>query len=728
MIAALTSRGKLPRLHFIALISWATFVRRGMAFRPAKAAWSCQGRPTIIYRALASAPATSVCRRFPQPSRHTLPRRPFSSTWAKYRQEPLDGGPGKPEAISSNEPRETLPDDAGPAQDPLAESDTGRYLPDEPLPEPIPTEDAEVEAAALRESESNEAISGNTAALDSSNDSTPWFLEVKPPVPENTHKAELPKIPDNAPDLLEPIMKYVHEDMGLDELSLLDLRDLDPSPAIGHNLIMLFGTARSERHLHVSGGRLTRWLRRNYRIEANADGLIGAGELKTKLRRLRKKAKLMGTNSSIIPSGDNGISTGWICVNFTVDEGVSDESTSFDEGGRISGFGAARTGTTFVIQCLTESRRAELGLEDLWQQVLKQNYRAQRQVQGRSVSNHDLLDLVASKVQIKGTAAMQWQAMRTSAHQHRLFSTSARRLLTDAQPAMEYGSGAPVSALKPSLEHIAQHVRYMQATGGLLDEDVLSKYLSMMFEAPRSIEVSPTERLAMVDNLLLTAQERGLAPWSKDTLVELIYGVVLSPIYGPKLQKTQASLEYLLREMQVPLEDDQVLRLMAAYARCNDMPRFWDTFRWNSRFLKGRTLEQYVLVYRVVAALGDAQGACEALRWVYREQLRESPWIPFTDELWLALKQCILVADPATELLYKIRRATFKESALRAKKARLAHREMVVFYRHARKRAYTQACADFERRNPGSSVFSNKLWPSGRIPTSLSIKTWTEAT
>src|SRR5690606_2413854 len=107
----------------------------------------------------------------------------------------------------------------------------------------------------------------------------------------------LPTIPPGSPDILEPVVKYVYEEMGLDDLDLLDLRDFDPPPALGQNLIMLFGTARSERHLHVASGRLVRWLRYNYKLEADADGLIGPGELKTKLRRLRRKAKLLGSNA-----------------------------------------------------------------------------------------------------------------------------------------------------------------------------------------------------------------------------------------------------------------------------------------------------------------------------------------------------------------------------------------------------------------------------------------------
>ena len=168
--------------------------------------------------------------------------------------------------------------------------------------------------------------------------------------------------------------------MGLDDISMLDLRELDPPAALGPNLIMLFATARSERHLHVSAGRFVRWLRRNYKVNARADGLIGPGELKTKLRRLRKKAKLMGTNASILPGGDNGISTGWVCVNFGTNDGNAGEAETFDEGGRFSGFGTPQNSTTIVVQCMTESRRDDLDLAALWQGVLKKSLEQAKEV------------------------------------------------------------------------------------------------------------------------------------------------------------------------------------------------------------------------------------------------------------------------------------------------------------------------------------------------------------
>ncbi|KAK4096537.1 hypothetical protein N658DRAFT_435967 [Parathielavia hyrcaniae] len=201
----------------------------------------------------------------------------------------------------------------------------------------------------------------------------PWYLQVEPPRhPTLLHEpAPLPDIPDGSPKVMEPVLKYVADELGLDDLSLLDLREMDPPPALGPDLLMLFGTARSERHLHVSADRLVRWLR-GRGIAAPADGLLGRNELKIKLRRLARKAKLLGT-SGVMRGGDDGISTGWVCVNLGLVGGSHQEVEMVDEQGRQMGFGVPRTGSTIVVQLLTESRRADLDLEGFWKDMLQQS-------------------------------------------------------------------------------------------------------------------------------------------------------------------------------------------------------------------------------------------------------------------------------------------------------------------------------------------------------------------
>ncbi|KAJ1333452.1 peroxin-12 [Microdochium nivale] len=218
--------------------------------------------------------------------------------------------------------------------------------------------------------ESLEQPTGTTDGADAADVvSVPWYLQVEPPRHVATlEPPPLPPVPDNAPPILSSILRYAAEELGLDELSLLDLRELDPAPALGANLFMLFGTARSERHLNVSAGRFVRFLRAKHRVHADADGLLGPNERKTKLRRKARKAKLlqiMGTDET-----DDGMRTGWVCVNLGTIGRSGPETANVGEDGRLTGFGTAREGTSIVFQIMTESRRAEMNLEALWSSTL----------------------------------------------------------------------------------------------------------------------------------------------------------------------------------------------------------------------------------------------------------------------------------------------------------------------------------------------------------------------
>ncbi|KAI1142348.1 hypothetical protein F5Y05DRAFT_223111 [Hypoxylon sp. FL0543] len=219
----------------------------------------------------------------------------------------------------------------------------------------------------LEDSDTLDTREHQDAGTDSNSTDIPWYLQVEPP----RHVAPiepppLPEVPADSPEIIGSLLEYVSEDLGLDELSLLDLRELDPPAALGPNLFMLFGTARSERHLNVSAGRLVRWLRAKHRVGAHADGLLGPNERKTKLRRKAKRAKLLGG----VEDTDDGLNTGWICVNLgTIGRGKEESAVVADDG-RVTGFGVSQNGSTIVVQIMTESRRLEMGLETLWKRAL----------------------------------------------------------------------------------------------------------------------------------------------------------------------------------------------------------------------------------------------------------------------------------------------------------------------------------------------------------------------
>ena len=221
----------------------------------------------------------------------------------------------------------------------------------------------------------------------------PWYLQVdtpEPPAPTHplAERQLIPELPLNPPTILSPILQYLSIDSGLDNLSLIDLRDLDPPPALGANLMMIIGTARSVKHLNVSADRFCRWLRSSYKMRPYADGLLGRNELKLKLRRKARRLKLaQSVGNTLEASKDDGITTGWICVNVgSVDDAekgrpaeedekldlaaaeelkeVLEDGGSSDDG--YIGFGSRSRAPRIVVQMFTEEKRAEMDLEGLW--------------------------------------------------------------------------------------------------------------------------------------------------------------------------------------------------------------------------------------------------------------------------------------------------------------------------------------------------------------------------
>lgn len=210
--------------------------------------------------------------------------------------------------------------------------------------------------------------------------STPWYLQVETPQrasnPRLQRRQIIPKLPPDPPPLLQPILEHISIELGLDELTVLDLRKIDPPPALGANLLMILGTARSEKHLHVSADRFCRWLKTTHKLSPYADGLLGRGELKLKLRRKARRARLLSNvGSSETSNADDGIRTGWICVNVGAIDDGRDPTESFARQEGYVGFGEEAGGAKVVIQMLTAEKREELDLEDLWGKMQRRQER-----------------------------------------------------------------------------------------------------------------------------------------------------------------------------------------------------------------------------------------------------------------------------------------------------------------------------------------------------------------
>lgn len=224
----------------------------------------------------------------------------------------------------------------------------------------------------------------------------PWYLQEEPPIPEARPVSgdHIPEVPENSPEILPVLLEYAYKDLGLDSLKLFDLRALDTPAALGASTIMIIGTARSVKHLNVSADRLCRWLRSSYKLSPFADGLLGRNELKIKLRRKAKRARAASNSGTMIDEKDDGITTGWICVNAGVVDKDAPRTLLSDAG--FEGFGQVDAGTSVVVQIFTEEKRADVDLDGLWQATLDRAERKRLQDSaglpqtGPSTGNHTL--------------------------------------------------------------------------------------------------------------------------------------------------------------------------------------------------------------------------------------------------------------------------------------------------------------------------------------------------
>jgi hypothetical protein len=280
----------------------------------------------------------------------------------------------------------------------------------------------------------------------------PWYLQVDSPrrAPQPLlEKQQIPDLPESPPPILQPLLQQVSIDLGLDSLTLLDLRKLDPPPALGANLLMILGTARSEKHLHVSADRLCRWLRSTYKLRPDADGLLGRNELKLKLKRKSKRAKLLGKSTA--DNEDDGVRTGWVCVDVGIVDGAENSSLNVAEPEGFVGFGRRTDGVRIVVQMMTEEKREEMDLERLWRGILKRGAPAEMEAL-EEIPSSESSTATTGDVLIDGPMSRLGNGLSTTVRCRR-FHTSARRYLEGVQTIEPEDFTPETSAPRTHLPH-----------------------------------------------------------------------------------------------------------------------------------------------------------------------------------------------------------------------------------------------------------------------------------
>ncbi|KAJ5102163.1 hypothetical protein NUU61_004385 [Penicillium alfredii] len=354
----------------------------------------------------------------------------------------------------------------------------------------------------------------------------PWYLQEKPPIAEDRPVAgdHIPPVPENSPEILPTILEYSYKDLGLDGLKIFDLRGLETPAALGSSVIMVVGTARSVKHLNVSADRLCRWLRSQYKLSPHADGLLGRNELKIKLRRKAKRARAASQAGGMVDEKDDGITTGWICVNAGVVDQDSPKAQLSDAG--FEGFGDLELGTSVVVQMFTEEKRADVDLEGLWQASLD---RAEKRRLEESTDAAPAADpRAASPSSYSGIGTLNGQ--KRSFHTTRRLATPdvAQPNLSSAFPDMAnplptslHNADAPGSGLTPaSLLRILAELPNASARSelGSGPDDRKSTLFLRLFYANRASSFSPQERAVFRLRLLSIAVSRQHPAYSKDNL------------------------------------------------------------------------------------------------------------------------------------------------------------------------------------------------------------------
>lgn len=353
--------------------------------------------------------------------------------------------------------------------------------------EPLPLEaKVEAESLAMDEKRPPEQTTQQTT------EHVPWYLQNQPPEPQQdhpfAHRQQLPELPVSPPSILQPLLEYVSKDLGMDDLSLLDLRALDPPPALGANLLMIIGTARSEKHLHVSADRLCRWLRSTHGMRPFADGLLGRNELKLKVRRKAKRSRLLsavGAKDTGSGEVDDGIRTGWVCVNLgRVEDGeLPEDVDKVQRAEGFVGFGARSQGANIVVQMMTEEKRGDVDLEKLWTGILNRAQREKNKEEKEEVDENAQTDTdttIESQIAVteaspeaNGTTnyyppSQTWNTGRLQ--QARALHTSARKLQEDilASVTQSHDNDASAeSSLVATLERLVEGLKSMNHDAAL---------------------------------------------------------------------------------------------------------------------------------------------------------------------------------------------------------------------------------------------------------------------
>lgn len=166
----------------------------------------------------------------------------------------------------------------------------------------------------------------------------PWYLrpESNPTINSPLNKEIIPELPNNSPIELKNIVNHLVKELGLKDLNIYNMDENNANEgSISLGNFMIIGTGKSQRHLQKASDELKFLLKHEYHLLSHIEGLVNSNALARYHRRLQRKGKAANYSKN-----DYGaMSNSWIMCD--CQNGI-------------------------VVHMLTEDRRKEVNLEELW--------------------------------------------------------------------------------------------------------------------------------------------------------------------------------------------------------------------------------------------------------------------------------------------------------------------------------------------------------------------------
>ncbi|KAK6356169.1 ATPase synthesis protein 25 mitochondrial [Orbilia javanica] len=397
-------------------------------------------------------------------------------------------------------------------------------------------EEEEAEIRAEEEEENIEYRPVEPAAASPPSDGTPWYLQSPlQPAPRRFISPlieQMPELPPNSPKNLETLLNYLIKDLSLSKIKIMDLRNLDPTPALGPNTIMIIATARSERHMNIAADKCARYMRGILEgSQIYADGLIGRGEIKLRERRERRKGKRRTAED------EEAMRVGWICVN---------------------------SGQGIVAQIMTGWKREQLNLEGLWSRKIHTSMK--RKLKDRllaeGLTEDEVRNRVAHELPERLDMAPEYDAQEDAAEARRV---EAKLIVSEVLPPLEDPSKVGLEEFNDVLKVVELHSKSRKKQEG-------KRYIDIPAVKPKKL--TWREKRKMLDAVSFSTKHAfSTSARQYSTLVETAPAAdvrsILSPAHSEELTTEelvrQGRYEEVLKAYPRPRTDAQATLVLLAH-------------------------------------------------------------------------------------------------------------------------------------------------------------------